>query len=125
MSTRMKRILGLACLLGFQATATIAATLTTPPFPGLIVSAGQVVCSATNLGSSDAFVTYELLDDYGFVLSSNKNFILPPGRTYAAVGASLSNTSASVCRFTYGGGKIRASLNWIGAGAVTVIPATK
>ena len=120
-----KSALGFACLLTLTASVATAATLTTPPFPGLNVSSGQALCTATNLGTTDTVVTYELFNDYGDLLSSAIDFPLPPGRTYAPVGANLASTTPSFCRFT-SRGKISASFNHIGTGgAVVVIPASK
>jgi hypothetical protein len=122
--TPLRRALGLAVALTLTGTAATAATLTTPPFPGLNVSSGQALCTATNLGTSDTVVTFELFNDYGDLLSAAVDFPLPPGRTYAPVGANLSNTTPSFCRFTTRG-KINASFNYIASGSVTVIPASK
>jgi hypothetical protein len=120
-----KRALGFACMLTLTSSVAIAATLTTPPFPGLNVSSGTALCTATNLGTSDTVVTFELFNDYGDLLSSSVDFPLPPGRTYAPVGANLANTTPTFCRFTTRG-KISASFNHIGSGgSVLVIPASK
>ena len=120
---RKRWFLGLALLLGVSTSAT-AGTLVTPPFPGLLVSSGSAYCSATNLGTTDALVTYELFDDYGYTIGPPIDFTLPPGRTYARVGASLSNNTPSWCRFTFSG-KVRGSFNYVNGTVVTVIPATK
>jgi hypothetical protein len=124
MSKRMKTILGLASMVGLTATVASAATWTTPSFPGLFVTTGYALCTATNVGTADALVKYELFDDYGFVLASNEH-TLPPGRTLTGAVSNLANSSPSYCRFRYGG-RVRASFDYVGGGtAVMVIPATK
>jgi len=121
----MKRILSLACLVGLTSTLANAATLTTPPFPGLYVSTGSALCTATNIGTTDALVTFELFDDYGFVLASAKDYTLTPGRTVTGAVANLATTSPSFCRFSFSG-RVRASFNYVGGGtSAMVIPATK
>jgi hypothetical protein len=121
----MKTTLALACILGLAPTVAAAGTLTTPPFPGIVIGTGSIVCTATNVGTSDAVVTYEIFNDYGDVLSTLPDFVLPPGRTYPGAVASLSNTSASFCRFTVQG-KVRASLSHVVNGSVAmVVPAGK
>jgi len=124
MSGRMMSILGLATVAGLAATVASAATLTTPPFPGLSVTTGYALCTATNVGTADALVKYDLFDDYGFVLAS-KQYTLPPGRTFTGASSNLANSSPSYCRFS-GGGRFRASFNYVGGGtAVMVIPASR
>ena len=92
-------VIAIVLLLAIAAGAR-AATLTTAPFPGNILSAGFAQCAVTNVGTTGGTIKLEILRNDGAVLETDGPFTLPPHHSFGGSFVDLSTHAPVTCRIT-------------------------
>jgi hypothetical protein len=119
-------VVAVVVALGLSSTV-LASSLTTEPFPGVVVGAGSAFCFAENLGTSTDTVTLNMINDGGAILDSTTQFVGPG----ASIVGGMINPAVPFqipvyCSFAFKG-RFKGSFAYVGPSGtpIVVIPATK